>query len=189
MVRLRQLAVTCNLGANLEKELLRAFVFGCGIEKVEELMSSNDSKTLKDAIECGLKNEYKLEDLKQIRSAYSFESAPTGGSINHTFSKQPTGQSVKNCGWCGREQHDRANCPAKDKDCKKCGTLGHFANVCRKTQTNSGNKCGHHTSQGSKSSFAAGKNDGRSRRSNAGGSTGRHVPQQGNSKANRYTTN
>ena len=61
MVRLRQLAVPCNFGANLEKELLRAFVFGCFIEKVEELLSSNDSKTLKDAIECGLKNEYKLE--------------------------------------------------------------------------------------------------------------------------------
>ena len=71
MVRLRQLAVPCNFGANLEKELLRAFVFGCGIEKVEELMSSNDSKTLKDAIECGLKNDHNLEDLKQIRSAYS----------------------------------------------------------------------------------------------------------------------
>ena len=41
------------------------------------------------------------------------------------------------------------------------GTLGHFANVCRKTQTNSGNKSGHHTSQGSKSSFAAGKNYGK----------------------------
>ena len=116
MVWLRQLAVQCNFGANLAKELLRVFVFGCGIEKVEELMSSNDSKTLKDAIECGLKNEHKLVDLKQIRSAYSFESAPTGWSINHTFSKEPTGQSFKNCGWCGREQHDRVNCPAKDKD-------------------------------------------------------------------------
>ena len=47
MVRLRQLAVPSNFGPNLENELMRAFVFGCGIDKVEELMSSNDVKTLK----------------------------------------------------------------------------------------------------------------------------------------------
>ena len=41
-VRLRHLAGPCNFGTNLEKELLRAFVFGCGIENVEELLSSDD---------------------------------------------------------------------------------------------------------------------------------------------------
>ena len=59
--RLRQLAVPCNFGANLE--LLRAVDFGCGTGKLEELTSSNDSKTLKDAIDISLKNEHKLADL------------------------------------------------------------------------------------------------------------------------------
>ena len=71
VVRLRQLAKPCNFWTNREQELLRAFVFGCGIEKNEELMSTDVSKTLNDDVKCGLENEHKVEDLKQIRSAYT----------------------------------------------------------------------------------------------------------------------
>ena len=128
VVRLGHLAGPCKFVTNLEKELIRAFVFGCGIEKVEELLSSDDCKTLKDAVECGLKNEHELEDLKQIRSAYAPEAAPTGGTINHaSFARSSQAQAIKNCGCCGRDPHERAVCPAKDKECKKCGKAGHFA--------------------------------------------------------------
>ena len=141
MVRLRHLAGPCSFGTNLEKELLRAFVFGCGIEKVEELLSSDDGKTLKDAVKCGLKNEHKLEDLKQIWSAYAPEAAPTGGTINHaSFVRSPQAQVINNCGWCGREPHERAVCTAKDKECIKCGKAGHFAAVCQNEQIKSQNK-------------------------------------------------
>lgn len=56
MVRLARLAVPCELGDQLEKELFREFVFGCGIPKHEELMCTADKKTMKDAIECGIRN-------------------------------------------------------------------------------------------------------------------------------------
>ena len=62
VVRLRQLAKQCNFGTNLEQELLRAFVFGCGIERVEKLVSADDSKTLNDAVECGTKTRLKTLD-------------------------------------------------------------------------------------------------------------------------------
>jgi hypothetical protein len=58
MVRLRRLATPCDFKARLEEELLRAFTFGCGIEKVEEMMCSDDTKTLKDAIACGQQQEH-----------------------------------------------------------------------------------------------------------------------------------
>ena len=42
ILRLRHLATPCEFGTTLDSELLRAFVFGCGIEKVEELACKED---------------------------------------------------------------------------------------------------------------------------------------------------
>ena len=136
VVRLRQLAKPCNFGGSLDNELLRAFVFGCGITRVEELMCSNDNKSLQDAIDCGLKNEHSRDDLKHIRSAHTSELVETGGVINYaSFSKRTRAVTGKTCGWCGYEAHDRANCPAKNEDCKKCGAKGHLV---PKTPSNNG---------------------------------------------------
>ena len=108
VIRLRQLAKPCNFEANFDNELLRAFVFGCEIEKVKELLSSNDGKSLNDEIKFGLKNEPKLKDLNQIRSAYSSEPTPASSFINYnSFIIAPTNQKSKNCIWCGKEPHDR----------------------------------------------------------------------------------
>lgn len=40
----------------------------------------------------------------------------------------------KPCGWCGRNRHSRASCPAKDAVCRKCDKRGHFEVVCRSTR-------------------------------------------------------
>ena len=40
-------------------------------------------------------------------------------------------QSKEACGYYGRSKHPRADCPAKEKECNKCGKVGHFGNVCR----------------------------------------------------------
>ena len=43
------------------------------------------------------------------------------------------GQSGQgNCGFCGRSRHPREECPAKEKKCNNCGTVGHFSTKCRK---------------------------------------------------------
>ena len=41
----------------------------------------------------------------------------------------------KKCGWCGRQQHPRDQCPAKERKCQKCNKMGHFQHVCRSTGT------------------------------------------------------
>ena len=46
-------------------------------------------------------------------------------------SKEEQSQSKEACGYCGRSKHPRADCPAKEKECNKCGKVGHFGNVCR----------------------------------------------------------
>ena len=37
----------------------------------------------------------------------------------------------KQCIYCGKANHARAKCPAKDISCFKCGKAGHFSSVCR----------------------------------------------------------
>ena len=50
---------------------------------------------------------------------------------------------VTKCRWCGRTAHpqgksmDRANCPAKNKECNNCHKTGHFGDVCEKARTDS----------------------------------------------------
>jgi hypothetical protein len=144
VTRLRHLAKPCQFEAQLENELLKVFVFGCGIEKVEKMMTSHDNKTLQDAIECGLTNEHQLEDLQQIRSLHTQESN-SGGTINSVNQEKPSTSnniSYKNpqkqsnlCSWCGNERHARQQCPAKGKKCNKCGKEGHYGKVCRQTNS------------------------------------------------------
>ena len=42
-------------------------------------------------------------------------------------------QTNKTCGRCGRSQHDRQQCPARDAVCHKCAWKGHFKSMCRST--------------------------------------------------------
>ena len=44
---------------------------------------------------------------------------------------------TRKCGWCGREQHPRERCSARNAKCKKCTKLGHYAAVCRSTSSSS----------------------------------------------------
>ncbi|KAK0141090.1 hypothetical protein N1851_021892 [Merluccius polli] len=44
----------------------------------------------------------------------------------------------KNCGYCGGRAHrDNEHCPARGKQCAKCGKLNHFAKVCKSTSRRS----------------------------------------------------
>ena len=38
------------------------------------------------------------------------------------------------CGFCGRNQHPREQCPAKEAECRRCKLTGHFEAKCRKPQ-------------------------------------------------------
>ena len=62
--------------------------------------------------------------------------------------------SSDRCKWCGRDRHDRNSCPAHAKF-RACGTMDHFACVCRKNNSVSQRcKTAHHMSTLSKNSAA-----------------------------------
>ena len=46
------------------------------------------------------------------------------------------------CGWCGKEKHEKSQCPARDKKCMKCNKLGHFGAVCRSEAAGDCHLCG-----------------------------------------------
>ena len=39
--------------------------------------------------------------------------------------------STKQCTRCGKKQHTRNKCPARDATCHKCGKKGHYSTKCR----------------------------------------------------------
>ena len=105
-----------------------------------------------------------MEDLKQIRSAHISESSPTGSNKYYSsFNKSAVKQPNKSCGWCGREAHDRAQCLAKDKDCKSCGKIGHCTTVSCKTQRKPNT---YRSEKEGKNSRATGSTESRFKRSN-----------------------
>jgi len=52
---------------------------------------------------------------------------------NRTQSRSPsTNRSKANsCAFCGKERHDRENCPAQKSKCRRCNKVGHWSHVCR----------------------------------------------------------
>ena len=45
--------------------------------------------------------------------------------------QRPNRAADSTCYRCGRDRHNRSDCPAKSARCRKCSKLGHFAVVCR----------------------------------------------------------
>ncbi|KAG1682227.1 hypothetical protein GQR58_011230 [Nymphon striatum] len=54
-------------------------------------------------------------------------------NFNHRkkFSDQNMKSFAESCTYCGRGPHERKFCPARYKDCSKCGVRGHFQVVCK----------------------------------------------------------
>jgi len=48
--------------------------------------------------------------------------------------KGQNGQLIRDCKYCSRD-HVKRRCPANNKQCNKCQSMGHFSKVCRKTNT------------------------------------------------------
>lgn len=57
-----------------------------------------------------------------------------GQSTSPIPSNQPSRRDTK-CQGCGRFDHPRSQCPARDQECNFCKLKGHFARVCRKKNT------------------------------------------------------
>ena len=131
-MRLRNLAQHCKFDGLLEKEIERQFVVGCGMPEVERKCVRADDLDLKKLLELALGYERSEKCIKGLHT-YTEGEMPRGMNINYTRqgdAMKRYGDEPK-CRKCGRYEHKEGfTCPAKDKECKTCGKIGHFSSVC-----------------------------------------------------------
>ena len=75
-----------------------------------------------------------MEDVTLSGQATSL--AATSKPLTTPRVKQNSDKPFSNsqCFFCGNKRHPRSLCPAKDVSCLRCGSLGHFAKVCRNSK-------------------------------------------------------
>jgi hypothetical protein len=145
---LHKLADTCDFGA-LRDELIRdRIVVGIQDAKISERLQLDRELTLAKAVTV-------IRQAEQVRQQQGLLRAPTNLQAScdvnaiktnrqhastenfqrreqhrqHRPVKSPEGQAT--CKWCGRQKHDRQQCPAREAVCRNCKKTGHYEKVCR----------------------------------------------------------
>ena len=130
--RLRQLGSTCEF-ANLDREIKAQILQGCTSNRLRRRALQEDMN-----LEALLKLARSLEladvQAKEMETAETANFMKRGTNVK-TQGQKASGTNKKTCGWCGsKDRHAKRDCPAKDKKCRACGKIGHYAAVCRSNQ-------------------------------------------------------
>lgn len=137
---LHTLSTTCNYG-DLREDLIRdRLVVGLQDHKVSRALQLDPDLNLQKALLVARQHEtvnQQQEELHGLRDEQV--SLVQGKRRAANFKKKAPsnpsgGDSSRQCGWCGKELHNRASCPAKEAFCRKCGKKGHFEAVCRSSR-------------------------------------------------------
>lgn len=151
---LYSLAEHCDYGT-LHDELLRdRIVVGIRDKNLSEKLQMDSELTLSKAIEkvrlsesvkkqqeiltCNKSSIQAVSNVNKPKvhsDSYFPKPKGQGNKVFHKNSEKP--KITEHCKWCGKEQHARKNCPAKDAKCIKCSKIGHFARVCLQKQRKS----------------------------------------------------
>ena len=124
--RLRQLAKFCQF-ADKEAELKSQLIMGCRSAQLRRKALSEDIN-LENLLQFGRAKEVAEE---QARRMESDSSGAVAERVNKMKKAKPQKMSKKSCYRCGGEYPHQGECPAINKDCRKCGKKGHFSKVCR----------------------------------------------------------
>jgi hypothetical protein len=142
---LHKLADSCNFGA-LRKELIRdRIVVGIHNAKISERLQLDRELKLAIAVTV-IRQAEQVHQQRLLRAptntqascdvnaikTYRQHSQPKTISveshIDNTSRQNPRKDRLK---WCGRQNHDRQQCPAREAICRNCKKTGHFEKVCR----------------------------------------------------------
>ncbi len=123
--RLRRLAETCEFN-DVQFEIEQQIIIGGTSSRIRKRALRDPQFALKDMLLEGRRDEQSSYQVKDIESKDA-KDAETNKitSLPGQMSKQQT------CRNCGRNYPHEGRCPATGKECRKCGKLNHFANVCR----------------------------------------------------------
>ena len=108
----------CNFEASLEDLLRDQFMCGLRSEAMHKRLLTEESLTLKRAIEIAIGTEAAQKDAK------TFQGSTDQQGIHQIRTRKP-------CKHCGRTNHDTGSCYHRLSHCHNCGKQGHIAPICR----------------------------------------------------------
>ena len=130
---LYRLADNCDYGT-LKDDLIRdRIVVGVLDDSLSDRLQSKGTLTLAQAVQMSRQAETRAQNRDLVRGdnkPAQVEWVFSGKSGNKKTPNKESSKPTPNCGWCGRERHNRQVCPAKDATCNKCKKRGHFQTVC-----------------------------------------------------------
>ena len=156
VTRLRKLGATCDF-TNLSAEIKSQVIQKCRSSKLRTKGLSDLTMSLEDLVKTGNAMNRAVVYAQGIEGK-----SETSCSVNQLATQKPTchnrqrgnrhGESRREskCGHCNqRYPHEggRESCPAVNQTCHNCGTIGHFAKICRKNKPQP-NTRGHNRGRG-----------------------------------------
>lgn len=139
--KIKQLALNCKFGNNLNAFVLDKFVTGLPERIFEKLCEEKEDLTLSEALRKAMIFETKFSSNSMLQSSVNFVKRNNNNKHNRSNSstKQNDCEKVKNvnrgekkqCTHCGWRNHDSKNCKFKDSTCNTCSKKGHISTVCR----------------------------------------------------------
>lgn len=137
VIRLRRLAAVCEFGALSDSLIRDRIVIGTTDSATRDrLFRERPVPNLATCAEYLQAAELTRHHKKQM-SATPTEDPNVDvdylqrDKYRKTAKENNAGQQPGSCGWCGKEKHSRANCPARNSTCDNCGKAGHYRSVCR----------------------------------------------------------
>eukprot|EP00057_Strongylocentrotus_purpuratus_P018713 XP_011673187.1 PREDICTED: uncharacterized protein K02A2.6-like [Strongylocentrotus purpuratus] len=140
---LYRLAEDCDYDRLKEGLIRDRIVVGVLDDSLSDQLQSREDLTLSKAVQLSRQSEARKQNKSVVRGGAESESP--NSAVNYvrpkskgTYSKKTSQTPQGNCKWCGRQNHARASCPAKDAKCHQCGKMGHFQSVCQAKQPEQG---------------------------------------------------
>nr|XP_055067975.1 uncharacterized protein K02A2.6-like [Misgurnus anguillicaudatus] len=150
---LRDLVSKCEFGANTDDMIRDQLIEHVASHRIRERLLLETDLTLTKAITIATQIEAAAEQAKSIAGnqplpvqTIQSRSKDTSGRRRRTPSRKPPNTSFgsgavsstsRTCFRCGSDKHlaNAQHCPASQVKCKKCQKIGHFARVCRSSES------------------------------------------------------
>lgn len=127
-----------------------AFINGLASHHIRQRLLENNELSVADAFN----RARSLCQAQEYSATYASESGLIAAAANvehkndkydavtalSTESLAITSSEEKKCYFCGRANHRREDCPAKETNCYSCGKIGHFSRVCKAAKNSKINK-------------------------------------------------
>lgn len=141
-VELKNLARQCTFGDFLDDALREQFVCGIRDEHTRQKLLIESKLNVDQAMKIAVAMELASNQIKSMACGEDLKvakvtvKAAQSQATNDSKSTQSDKNGKRTCMRCGgnwNPEH-RENCKAKESKCNHCGTIGHYARVCRKKQ-------------------------------------------------------